>query len=121
MATVLVVDDDPAIGRLVRLTLASEDIEVERADSGESALAFLRDGHAEPDVILLDLAMPGMDGRKLFGEVRRAGITCPIVFCSAYGAEDANRQLGGQGAIDKPFDPAKLVLSIRALMNGAAA
>jgi DNA-binding response OmpR family regulator len=117
LITVLVIDDDPAIGRLVRLILAAHNIQCESATSGEEGLAMLSNGHAAPDVILLDLAMPGMDGYTCFQELRRAGIDSPIILCSAYGAAQAKRMLGGQGAIAKPFEPATLITSIRALTS----
>jgi DNA-binding response OmpR family regulator len=105
MVRVLVVDDDAAIGRLLRLTLTSSGIDVHIASSGESALALLQDGYKEPNLILLDLSMPGIDGREVFRLARGAGISCPIVFCSSFGAAAANQELGGHGAIEKPFDP----------------
>lgn len=117
MVTVLVVDDDPAIGQLMKIILAIDGIEVQRASSGEAALALLQDRDAEPDVIVLDLMMPGMDGREAFKEMRRAGVDSPILFCSAYGAQEANKELGGQGAIDKPFHPEILLASIQELTN----
>jgi|SRR5688572_7173505 len=115
MVNVLIVDDDQSIGRLLRLVLALEGIEVAQTYSGEAAMDYLLDAETYPDFILLDLAMPGMDGREVFREARRAGIDCPIVFCSSYGAIQAKTELGAQGAIVKPFDPAEVVETIRAL------
>jgi DNA-binding response OmpR family regulator len=112
---VLVIDDDPAIGRLVRLILMDAGIEVESADNGRSALAHLTNGHRQPDLILLDLTMPDIDGREVFREARRASVTCPIVVCSAYGARAASRELGAQGALEKPFDPDALLETIYAV------
>ena len=114
MVTVLVVDDDPAIGRLLSLILATENMDVARAESGAAALEMLQTGTQQPDVILLDLSMPGMDGRETFREVRRTGVTSPVVFCSAYGAESAKEELGAEGAINKPFNPESLIASIQA-------
>lgn len=115
MVRVLVVDDDPAIGRLIKAVLATASMEVEQASSGEAALALLENGHGEPDLILLDLKMPGMDGSEVFREARRAGISCPIVLCSAYGATAARAELGAEGAIDKPFNPEMLISAIQSL------
>jgi CheY-like chemotaxis protein len=112
MLTVLVVDDDPAVARLLQAILATEGIQVEKANSGEAALAWLHDGHEEPDVILLDLMMPGMDGRQVFQEARRTGVETPVIFCSAYGANEARREVGAQGAIDKPFSPDTLIAAV---------
>ena len=113
MATVLVVDDDPAIGRLICLVLSAEGIDVRSAQSGEEALAVLQSGLFEPDVILLDLNMEGMDGREVFRLARQAGVTSPIIFCSAFGASAARSEMGADGAIEKPFDPDRLAASIR--------
>lgn len=115
MVNVLIVDDDQSIGRLLRLILALEGIEVAQAYSGEAAMDYLLEGESHPDFILLDLSMPGMDGREVFREARRAGVECPIVFCSSYGAAQANSELGAQGSIEKPFDPVEIVTTIRAL------
>jgi DNA-binding response OmpR family regulator len=119
MITVLVVDDDPAIGRILKLILQTAGMEVVKVENGPSALAWLHDGHDEPDVILLDLMMPGMDGREVFREVRRSGITAPVLFCSAYGAETANRELGAQGAIAKPFHPEALIASVERITESS--
>lgn len=112
MATVLVVDDDLGIIRLVSLILRAERIEVVKAHSGEEGLSAIRTVHGTPDLILLDLAMPGMDGREFFRQARDAGYGGPVVFCSANGAAAANRELGGQGFIEKPFDPDALVSTV---------
>ena len=113
MSTVLVVDDDQAIARLIDIVLGAERIGVVKAYSGEQGLAIIEHGDAIPDLILLDLAMPGIDGREFFRRARSDGYHGPILFCSARGAAAANRELGGQGAIDKPFDPDALVASVR--------
>jgi DNA-binding response OmpR family regulator len=115
LVNVLIVDDDQSIGRLLRLVLALEGIQVSQAHSGEAAMDYLLEAEMQPDFILLDLAMPGMDGREVFREARRAGVQCPIVFCSSQGAAVANRELGGQGAIEKPFDPVEIVETVRSL------
>lgn len=117
MVNVLVVDDDQSIGRLLRLVLALEGIQVSQAHTGEAAMDYLLEAETHPDFILLDLAMPGMDGREVFREARRAGVTCPIVICSSLGASQANKELGAQGAIEKPFDPAEVVAAVRALTS----
>jgi DNA-binding response OmpR family regulator len=56
-----------------------------------------------------------MDGRQMCSAARDAGVACPIVFCSAYGAVTAKQQLGAEGAIEKPFEPEQLLSAIRAL------
>jgi DNA-binding response OmpR family regulator len=114
---VLIIDDDPAVVRLVRLVLISDGITVESAESGEQGMLYLSDGNPVPDLILLDLAMPGMGGKEFFREARRAGYEGPVLFCSAYGAVAANQELGGQGAVEKPFDPEDLLAFVQRLIG----
>jgi DNA-binding response OmpR family regulator len=113
MSTVLIVDDDKGIVRLLSSVLACEGFDVEKAYSGEDGLSFFQHGESRPDLVLLDLSMPGMDGREFFQQVRARGFAGPVMFCSSWGAASANRELGGQGAIEKPFDPDVLVECVR--------
>jgi DNA-binding response OmpR family regulator len=114
MPRILVVDDDRGVVRLLSAILVAEDYEVDYAYNGAAALDFLNDGHPAPDLILLDLKMPGVGGEEVFVKARRAGVVCPIVICSSYGAEAAAKELGAQGAITKPFEPESLLSDVRA-------
>ena len=118
MGTVLVVDDDVSVVRLISLILSLEQISVYGAHSAEEGLDALDRQADDPDLILLDLAMPGMDGREFYRRARLAGYAGPVIFCSSYGAADANRELGGQGAIEKPFDPEMLAATVRNQLAG---
>jgi DNA-binding response OmpR family regulator len=69
------------------------------------------------DAIVLDLRMPGMDGRALFREVRARGNKAPVLIASAYGARQAQQELGAEAAIEKPFDPDELVDVVRQLIE----
>jgi DNA-binding response OmpR family regulator len=108
MTRVLVIDDEPPIRLLCRVNLEAEGMEVLEASDGPTGLEKARND--EPDVILLDVMMPGMDGWDVFGELledeRTANI--PVVFLTAR-AEAADKrmgqQLGGVGYVVKPFDP----------------
>ena len=79
MATLLIVDDDPAWRALYRLAFEGQ-FEVVEATDGEQALSLV--GSARPDVILLDIRMPRMDGLDLIRELERRGLHLPIVVCS---------------------------------------
>jgi len=113
---IFVVDDDPAMGRLTTLALKSEGYEVVAFTSPKQALAEVVDQDApNPSMVILDLSMPEMDGREFYRRVRAAGLRAPILILSAYGANDAKRELGAEAALAKPFDTEKLVDAVKAL------
>jgi DNA-binding response OmpR family regulator len=114
VTTVLVVDDDAALLRLVSLTLRTEELSVETASEAGDALSILGDHH--PDLILLDLNMPVIDGKSFYHQARERGYTAPIVICSAYDAVAAQHELGAEAALPKPFDPDDLLDLIRSLI-----
>ena len=113
MGRVLVVDDEPPVRNLVRLTLEMEGFEVETAANGLEALDKM--DRNEPCVVVLDLSMPGMDGGMVVDEMHDRGMTTPVIILSAYGAQEAAREHHTQGAIGKPFDPGELVDEVRRL------
>lgn len=113
---VLVVDDDPAIARLVSLCLG-DDFEVVTANDGSEAL--MREEEFHPDAIVLDLEMPGIDGPSLYRELRRRGETEPVLILSAYGARRIARELGAEDAMEKPFVPDELLRRVRALVDSS--
>jgi len=121
-ARILIADDDPIILRLLQVNLDLEGFAVDTAARGEDALARARE--TPPDVILLDVMMPGLTGwdvaRQLKEDARTAGI--PIVFLSARTQEEDVRrgeELGVAAYVTKPFDPGDLVELIHQLSNTA--
>jgi CheY-like chemotaxis protein len=119
---VLVADDDPVILRLIQVNLVLEGLEVETADRGEDALAKAKE--VAPDVILLDVMMPGMTGWEVARRLKEDGDTShiPVVFLSARTQEEDRRkgeELGVAAYISKPFDPHELVETIRRLAGRA--
>ena len=115
---VLVVDDDPALLRMLKLAFQLEGFEVATAGDGVEALSVLdADGI---DVMVLDLQMPRMDGRECYRELRARGHAVPVTILSAYGADDAKRELGAEKAVGKPFDPIALVEEVRELLGSGA-
>jgi DNA-binding response OmpR family regulator len=108
---VLIIDDDEALLRMLRLCLTSPNIDVETASNGEAGLDCL--ARAEYDVILLDLQMPRMDGRTFYREMRSRGCEAKVVIVSAYGAEEARRELRASAAVPKPLDPDNLVETVQ--------
>ncbi|HEX5141303.1 MAG TPA: response regulator [Dehalococcoidia bacterium] len=111
--TVLVVDDDVSLARLVRAILRTADYEVATACNGEEALEVAANVH--PDVIVLDLRMPRMDGPEFFRALRARGDYTPILVASSFGARTAQKELGAEGAIEKPFDPEALITAVTRL------
>jgi DNA-binding response OmpR family regulator len=112
---VLVIDDDEAILRLLRLSMASDGLQVATARDGTAGLERLDTDKF--DVIVLDLQMPGMDGRAFYREMLSRGYEAPVVILSAYGAEKAKRELGAAAAVAKPFDPDMLIETVRDLVS----
>lgn len=113
---VLIVDDDPAISKMMRLNLVSEGFGVRTAIHGADGLTSVAEH--EPDVIVLDLQMPVMDGRTFFRELRARGCDIPVIVLSAYGADSARLELGAEASMGKPFDPMDLVTTIRRVITG---
>ena len=80
---VLVVDDEEAIRALYKTELEDAGYEVETADSGAQALEKIASSH--PDLVPLDIKMPGMDGLETLGKIRQKYQSLPVILCSAYG------------------------------------
>lgn len=115
MPTVLVVDDDAALTRMLRLTLRDGGFDVTTAANGALALDQIDAEHL-PDAIVLDLEMPVMDGRSFYRELRERGFEVPVLVLSAYGARVAQRELGANAYLNKPFDPEDLITEVRELV-----
>jgi DNA-binding response OmpR family regulator len=112
---VLIVDDDRNLTTLLSATLKSGGLEVLSAPDGTTALDVIE--RESIDALILDLRMPGMDGRTLFHEVRARGHQIPVLIASAYGARAAQQELGAEASIDKPFDPERLLDAIRRIVR----
>ena len=120
MARVLVVDDEAPIRLLCRVNLEAEKMEVLEAGDGPTGLEMARKEH--PDVILLDVMMPGLDGWRVAEELLEdpATSSIPIVFLTAR-AELRDRarglDLGGLDYVTKPFNPVELAPLVRRLLS----
>jgi DNA-binding response OmpR family regulator len=119
MPRVLVIDDEGPIRLLCRVNLEAAGMEVSEADDGPSGVEAARS--EEPDVILLDVMMPGMDGWEVFGELLKDPRTArvPIVFLTARAElRDQARglELGGIDYVTKPFNPLDLAPLVNDLL-----
>ncbi len=121
----LVIDDEPFIGRIVRLEFERDDYQVSAAPDGEGGLAFLR-AHPDVDLVLLDLNLPGLSGLEVLAETRRDPklARVPVVVLTAAGqstyAERA-RSLGAAAFLTKPFSPKKLARRVAEILGDAPA
>jgi two-component system, OmpR family, alkaline phosphatase synthesis response regulator PhoP len=121
MKTILVVEDDRAIARLVRDYLEGAGFAVLMAGDGEAALQTARS--TKPDLVVLDLGLPGRDGIDVIRELRRTSAV-PIVVVTARGDETdriVGLELGADDYVVKPFSPKELVARVRAVLRRAEA
>jgi two-component system KDP operon response regulator KdpE len=116
---ILVVDDEPPIVRLVRAKLSADGYSVITASNGEEALCHLEE--ERPDLIVLDLMMPGMDGFETLRRVRQDS-QIPVIMLTAR-ASDADKLKGLQSGADdymtKPFNPDELSARVAAVLRRA--
>ncbi|MBI2873727.1 MAG: response regulator transcription factor [Firmicutes bacterium] len=116
---ILVVDDDPNIREVIRLYLERAGYRLDLAADGPEALAAFRRG--QPDLVVLDLMLPGIDGWRVC-ETIRAESDCPVIMLTARG-EPSERvegfRLGADDYVVKPFDPNELVARIQAVLRRA--
>lgn len=119
----LYVDDEPDIREVAVMSLEMDpELEVRPVESGRAALALLDAGAWAPDVIMLDVMMPDMDGPTTLAAIRERPATAatPVIFITAR-AQDRDRErllgLGAAGVITKPFDPMNLAREVRAAVG----
>jgi len=114
---ILVVDDEPKVARLARDYLEKNGYRVLTAGDGQSALATAR--HEKPDLVVLDLMLPQIDGREVCRILRRES-DMPIIMLTALSEEIdqvTGLEIGADDYITKPFSPRALVARVRALLR----
>jgi DNA-binding response OmpR family regulator len=115
---VLVVEDDPSIALGLRINLEADGYDVVAADNGEQAVETTR--AARPDLIILDVMLPRMNGFEVLNLLRREGYTMPIVMLSARTGEMdkvTGLELGAEDYVAKPFSLAELLARVRAALR----
>ncbi|HYT30785.1 MAG TPA: response regulator transcription factor [Actinomycetota bacterium] len=116
-AHVLVVDDEPMVREVLARYLAREGFGVETAEDGESALAAF--DRTPPDLVLLDLMLPRIDGLELFRLMRERG-PAAVIMLTAKGEETdrvVGLELGADDYVTKPFSPREVVARVRAVLR----
>jgi len=117
---ILIVDDEASLRTLVRANLEVDGLEVSEAVDGIEAMRMLAE--SQPDLILLDIMMPGKDGievlEDLAADEKLKGI--PVILLTAKGEQEdleKGAALGARGHITKPFDPAQMVRTVKAALG----
>jgi DNA-binding response OmpR family regulator len=119
-ARVLVVDDEPMVRDVLTRYLARSGYSVSSAGDGEAALVAFEE--QPPDLVLLDLMLPRLDGIEVFRRIRRLGST-PVIMLTAKGSEAdriAGLDLGADDYVAKPFSPREIVARVRAVLRRIA-
>ena len=114
---ILIVDDDNNIAELISLYLTKECFDTQIVNDGDAAISAFES--YKPDLMLLDLMLPGMDGHQICREIRSKSNT-PIITVSAKGEvfdKVLSFELGADDYIEKPFDPKELVARIKAVLR----
>ncbi|MBX5467542.1 MAG: response regulator transcription factor [Firmicutes bacterium] len=120
-ARILVVDDDKHIRELCRIYLEASGFRVLEAADGQAALAQV--AAERPDLLVLDVMLPKLDGWQVLNEVRKDSIWLPVVMLTAVGDEEdrvLGLDLGADDYLTKPFSPKELVARVRAVLRRAA-
>ena len=119
MSAILIIEDEPELARVLRAYLEQAGFTVLTAGRGDTGLSTWE--HERPDLVILDLNLPGMDGLDVAREIRRKSTT-PIIMITAR-VEEADQliglELGADDYIPKPFSPRIVVARVRALLRRA--
>lgn len=119
--TILVVDDEEMVRRMIQLSLENGGFAVRLAASGEEAIAILTDKSEDPiSLLLLDLSMPGMSGKQAMEQMKMLGVRIPVLICSGYSEEEISLEFSGldiAGFVKKPFTGRQLADMVSGVLH----
>jgi DNA-binding response OmpR family regulator len=121
VSRVLVVDDDPTVAEVVLTYLRREGLDVRYAADGLAALAAAAE--YQPDLVVLDLMLPGIDGLEVCRRLRAADAALPVVMLTARGEEEdrvLGLEVGADDYVTKPFSARELVLRVQSVLRRSA-
>ena len=122
MAHIVIVEDDASVRELIRCTLSSAGFETEAYESAESFLEGFESREKSPQLLLLDIMLPGMDGTELFRRLKNAGAEIPAIFLTAKNTEIdkvTGLEMGADDYIAKPFGVLELIARVKAVLRRA--
>jgi len=114
---VLIVEDDPSVGKLITTLLRVHGVRTEIAADGLAALERLRD--ETPCLVVLDLALPRIDGWEILSTLQQAAREIPVIVVTAHGQGDSARkakELGAAYYFEKPFEPTQFLAAAQELL-----
>jgi DNA-binding response OmpR family regulator len=117
---VLVVEDDPTVAEVIGSYLRAAEFEVRHTVRGEEALDLVAAGR--PDLVILDVLLPGIDGLEVCRRLRSTDADLPVIMLTALGEVDdrlAGLETGADDYVTKPFSPRELVLRVRSVLRRA--
>jgi DNA-binding response OmpR family regulator len=113
---ILIVDDEPGIVKFLKLKLEIAGFDVVTSNSGQEALKIIE--NKKPDIMLLDIFMPGMDGFEVLGELRKTSNLPVIVLSARSSIAEQAMGLGANDFIAKPFNPEDVIKRVKNALNG---